>query len=147
MSSAGADNRSPASSASIVHELTAADQQLLDDITRTGCLFFMEQAHPRTGLVRDRARADGSPSEGKASISASGFSFGAWVIATERGWVERSAALARVRQKLRFLVEEAPRQQGFFYHFMEMDTGARAWKCELSSIDSAILYAGAIVAR
>ena len=30
---------------------------------------------------------------------------------------------------------------------MEMDTGARAWTCELSSIDSSLLYAGAIVAR
>ena len=129
------------------YELTTADHALLEEIERTGFQFFVEQAHPRTGLVRDRARADGSPSEGKASISASGFAFGAWVIATERGWVGRPAAVQRIREKLRFLAHEAPRQRGFFYHFMEMDSGARAWQCELSSIDSAILYAGAIVAR
>lgn len=128
-------------------ELTAADHALLDDIERTGFQFFAEQAHPRTGLVRDRARADGSSSEGKASISASGFALGAWVIAVERGWVGRPVAVERIRQKLRFLADEAPRRHGFFYHFMEMDTGARAWQCELSSIDSAILFAGAIVAR
>ncbi|MBA3849385.1 MAG: hypothetical protein C0502_05245 [Opitutus sp.] len=127
--------------------LTAADESLLDDIERTAFRFFQEQAHPRTGLVRDRARADGSESTGKASIASSGYSFSAWVIATERGWADRAAAVERLRTKLRFLVNEAPRRHGFFYHFMEMDTGARAWKCELSSMDSALLYAGAIVAR
>jgi hypothetical protein len=127
--------------------LTPADERLLDDIERAGFQFFVEQTHPRTGLVRDRARADGSPSEGKASISASGFGFGAWVIATERGWVERPVALQQIRRQLRFLADEAPRRHGFFYHFMEMDSGARAWQCELSSIDSALLYAGLIVAR
>ncbi len=100
-----------------------------------------------TGLVRDRARADGSPTEGKASIAASGFSFGAWIIAAERGWTTREEALARTQLKLRFLANKAPRQHGFFYHFLEMDTGARAWKCELSSIDSALLFAGILLAR
>lgn len=127
--------------------LSVEDDVLLDDIERTAFRFFQEQAHPRTGLVRDRARADGAESEGKASIAASGFSFSAWVIATERGWVNRAVAVERVRAKLRFLANEAPRRNGFFYHFMEMDTGERAWKCELSSIDSALVYAGAIVAR
>ncbi|MBP6863827.1 MAG: hypothetical protein KBC32_01010 [Candidatus Didemnitutus sp.] len=136
-----------AETASVQTPLSAADEVLLEDLQRTAFLFFDEQAHPVTGLVRDRARADGSPSEGKASIAASGFSLSAWVIAAERGWVTREQALARVRHKLRFLAEHAPREHGFFYHFMEMETGERAWKCELSSIDSALLFAGAIVAR
>jgi len=127
--------------------LSSADDRLLDEIERAGFQFFAEQTHPRTGLVRDRARADGSVSEGKASIAASGFSFAAWTIATERGWVSRAEALKSVRTMLGFLATTAPRRHGFFYHFMEMDTGARAWKCELSSMDSSLLYAGAIVAR
>lgn len=127
--------------------LSPADHRLLDEIERAALLFFVEQAHPRTGLVRDRARADGSASQGKASVAASGFALTNWVIGTERGWVNRPEAVARVRDMLRFLAREAPRQHGFFYHFMEMDTGARAWQCEVSSIDSSLLYAGAIVAR
>ncbi|MFI5356752.1 MAG: glucoamylase family protein [Opitutales bacterium] len=127
--------------------LSAADRLLLDEIERTGFRFFAEQSDPHTGLVRDRARADGSASEGKASIAASGFALSTWAIAVDRGWVERSVAVARVRESLRFLVEKAPREHGFFYHFMEMDTGARAWQCELSSIDSSLLYSGVIVAR
>ncbi|WP_172830271.1 glucoamylase family protein [Opitutus sp. GAS368] len=142
---ATATGAGPAASSTVA--LSPADDRLLDDIERAGFRFFVEQSHPRTGLVRDRARADGSPSEGKASIAASGFSLAAWPIAVERGWVSRGEALEHVRTMLDFLAARAPRQHGFFYHFMEMDTGARAWNCEVSSIDSALLYAGAIVAR
>lgn len=127
--------------------LTADDDALLDDIQRASFLFFVEQMHPETGLVRDRARADGSPSEGKASIAASGFALSSWALAAHRGWVERDEALARVRLMLRFLATKAPRRHGFFYHFMEMDSGARAWQCEISSIDTGLFLAGAIIAR
>jgi hypothetical protein len=127
--------------------LSAEDNAFLDGLERAAFRFFVEQTHPRTGLVRDRARADGSPSEGKASIAASGFALTAWAVAAQRGWVEQPVAVERVRLMLRFLAREAPRQHGFFYHFMEMDTGARAWQCELSSIDTSLFLAGAIVAR
>lgn len=128
-------------------ELSAADHALLEELERTAHRFFAEQAHPETGLVRDRARADGSPSAGKASIAASGFALSSWVIAVERGWATRDEALVVLRRKLRFLLEKAPRHHGFFYHFMEIATGERAWKCEVSSIDSALMFSGALVAR
>jgi hypothetical protein len=127
--------------------LSADDDAMLDELERASFLYFYEQMNPVTGLVRDRALADGSPSEGKASISASGFALTSWAIAAHRGWVERPVALERVRLMLRFLADKAPRHHGFFYHFMEMDTGARAWKCELSSIDTGLFMAGAIIAR
>lgn len=127
--------------------LSAEDDAFLDELERAAFRFFVEQTHSQTGLVRDRARADGSPSEGKASIAASGFALTAWAVATQRGWVERADAVERVRLMLRFLAHGAPRRHGFFYHFMEMDTGARAWQCELSSIDTGLFLAGAIVAR
>ncbi|WP_052300444.1 glucoamylase family protein [Opitutus terrae] len=127
--------------------LSEDDHALLDDIQRASFLYFVEQTHPETGLVRDRARADGSPSEGKASIAASGFALSSWALAAHRGWVERDEALERVRLMLRFLANQAPRRHGFFYHFMEMETGARAWQCEISSIDTGLFLAGAIIAR
>ena len=127
--------------------LARQDDKLLDELQRAAFQFFVEQANPRTGLVRDRARADGAPTEGKASISASGFALSAWAVAAERGWVKRKLAVERVRTLLRFLATEAPRRHGFFYHFMEMDTGTRAWNCELSTIDTGLFFAGAIVAR
>jgi hypothetical protein len=127
--------------------LPAEDDILLDELQRAAFRFFQEQADPRTGLVRDRARSDGSPSAGKASIAASGFALSAWAVATQRGWVERGAALIQVRKALRFLADKAPRRHGFYYHFMEMGTGARAWQCELSPIDTGLFLAGAIMAR
>ena len=130
-----------------VVKLSAADDAFLDELELASFRFFLEQVDPRTGLVRDRARADGSPTAGKASIAATGFALSAWAVGTERGWVERAAAVQRVRTLLRFLTTEAPRQHGFFYHFMEMDTGARAWQCELSTIDTGLFLAGAIAAR
>jgi hypothetical protein len=130
-----------------VVKLTAADDAFLSELEMASFRFFLEQADPRTGLVRDRARADGSASAGKASIAATGFALTAWAVGAERGWVERATAVQRARTLLRFLATEAPRQHGFFYHFMEMDTGARAWKCELSTIDTGLFLAGAIAAR
>src|SRR5205823_3816528 len=34
--------------------------------------------------------------------------------------------------------------KGFYYHFIDKKTGFRAWNCELSTIDSGLLIAGAI---
>ena len=36
--------------------------------------------------------------------------------------------------------------RGFFYHFLDLTTGRRAWECELSTIDTTILIAGALTA-
>ncbi len=126
---------------------TPADDAFLDELTRASFLYFVEQVHPVTGLVHDRAPVDGSARPGKASIAGSGFAFAGWAIAAHRGWVERAAALDYVRRALAFLCDRAQQHRGFFYHFMEMDTGERAWSCELSSIDTALMLVGAIAAR
>ncbi len=127
--------------------LPPEDDALLDELQHAAFRYFVEQASPTTGLVRDRARSDGSSSPGKASIAASGFALSAWAVGTQRGWTDRGTALEHVRLALRFLADKAPRKHGFFYHFMEMDTGERAWKCELSPIDTGLFFAGAITAR
>jgi hypothetical protein len=127
--------------------LSAEDDILLDELQRSAFRYFQEQADPVTGLVRDRARSNGAPSEGKASIAACGFALSSWAVATQRGWVTREQALAQIKKQLRFLATKAPRKHGFFYHFMEMKTGARAWQCELSPIDTGLFLAGAMLVR
>ena len=37
---------------------------------------------------------------------------------------------------------DATGYRGFYYHFLDMKTGRRVWNCELSTIDSAFLFAG-----
>src|SRR5689334_7894610 len=60
------------------YELTRADVELLEDLSHRAFQYFLEQADPGTGLVRDRARTGGSPIASEtgrdvASIAATGF--------------------------------------------------------------------------
>jgi hypothetical protein len=131
--------------------LSAADDALLEDLSKRSFLFFWEQADPGTGLVRDRARTDGSPVEGVsrdiASIAAVGFGLAGMCIAAERGWMERSEVVGRTRATLEFFARRMPHERGWFFHFVNLRTGAREWNSELSSIDTALLVAGVLTVR
>lgn len=124
-----------------------SDDQLLDAIQSTAFAYFRDEADPRTGLVRDRSRP-----ESKCSIAAVGFGLSAWCIGVERGFTSRAEASERVRATLRTFLDgpQGPGadgvmgHRGWYYHFLEMETGKRAWKCELSSIDTALFLAGAL---
>lgn len=133
------------------YTLTADDEALLDDLERRAFRYFEEQAEPATGLVRDRARADGAPHDANhrhvASIAASGFYLAGLCVAAQRGFLPGDEARARARLALRFLHERAPRVQGFFYHWMDARTGARVWDSEVSSIDTALALGGVLAAR
>ena len=89
-----------------------------------------------------------------ASIAACGFALAANVIGSSRGYVSRSDAAQRTLATLTFFANapQGPQAsgvsgyQGFFYHFLDMTTGLRAWTSELSTIDTALLLMGALVA-
>jgi hypothetical protein len=70
-------------------------------------------------------------------------------VLAERGVVYRPFAAKIARRRLRFLhdLPQAPEPdaagyKGFFYRFLDIETGRRVWQCELSTIDSAFLLAG-----
>lgn len=131
--------------------LSADDDAFLDDLSRRSFQYFWAHADPGTGLVLDRARADGSGPDTEhsriASAATTGFGLSALCVAAERGWVPSRKAAARAAAALRFLAEKAPREHGWFYHWMDSRTGARVWNSELSSIDTAILLAGVLTAK
>jgi hypothetical protein len=131
--------------------LSAEDDALLEDLSRRSFMFFWEQADSTTGIVRDRSRTDGSPVDGNArdvgSIAAVGFGLTGLCVAAERGWVPRPAAIDRARTTLRFFAHRIEQQRGWFYHFVNIRTGAREWASELSSIDTALLLAGVLTVR
>jgi hypothetical protein len=133
------------------HSLSARDEGFLEDLERRMFLYFWEQADPMTGLVRDRARTDGSPLDENhrdvASIASTGFGLTALCIAAERNWVKPQQALERVRATLRYFAERAEQFHGWFYHWLDAKTGARRWNSEVSSIDTALLLAGVLTAR
>jgi hypothetical protein len=118
--------------------------RLMDEIERRACRYFYDMADPNTGLVRDRATPDEPYAASAASIAATGFGLSALAIGTRRGFLDRNLAEARTRNTLRFLCEKAPQEHGFFYHFMDSDTGKRIWRSEASSIDTAWLLCGVL---
>ena len=88
-----------------------------------------------------------------ASIAAIGFALTAYTIGVERGYITRTDGVDRTLTTLRFFRDseqsaeaDATGYKGFYYHFLYMDTGRRAWKSELSTIDSALLLAGMLTA-
>lgn len=133
------------------YSLTSADRMFLGDLSRRAFIYFWEQADPHTGLVLDRARADGSPHDEAhrhvASIAATGFGLTALCIAAAHRWVDTLEARERVRATLRFFAERAPQEHGWFYHWMHVTTGERIWNSEVSSIDTTLLLGGILIAR
>lgn len=128
---------------------SATDEAFLDDLSHRTFLYFWELADPSTGLIPDRW-----PTRSFASIAATGFGLTAYPIGAERGWISREAARTRTVKTLRFLAA-APEgdaaagmtaYHGFFYHFLDPGTGERFGKVELSTVDSALLFAGAMFA-
>lgn len=120
---------------------------LLDEMEERGSHFFYDEAGTKTGQIRDHAPAEGKPKNQIASIASTGFGLTTLCIAHKRGYLPAVECEARVEKTLRFLVEECPHVHGFLYHFMNTETAARQWKCEVSSIDTALLLGGVLTAR
>ena len=126
------------------------DEAFLDDLERQACLFFWEQASPKTGQVLDRARNDltgGRDPRKMASIAATGFGLTALCIADRRGYLPHAQIVERVRTTLAWHLNSFPEVHGFFYHFSDIETGERIRGVELSSIDTSLLLCGIQTAR
>lgn len=124
------------------------DSDLLDELERQAFAYFLHQVNPANGLVADNTRP-----EAHSSIAAIGMGLAAYALGAERGFIERAEAVERTLQVLRFLWSspqgdqpDATGYKGFYYHFLDMRTGRRAWRSELSMIDSSLLFAGMILA-
>lgn len=124
------------------------DTQLLTFLQQGALTYFLNVCNPTNGLVADSTWA-GAP----ASIAAVGFALASYPLAVERGLISRVTGVERTLTTLRFLEAspqgpepEATGYHGWYYHFLDMQTGRRARNCELSTIDTAYLIMGALVA-
>jgi hypothetical protein len=124
--------------------MRVSDKKLLEEVQRRAVRFFWEKADPTTGLVNDRANNFGADDETVASIASTGYGLAALPIAVERGWLSRHDAAARARATLHFLLT-MPNNHGWLVHFVDRRTGQRVWGSEYSSIDTALLVAGALI--
>ena len=120
----------------------------LETLQRLTFDYFLKETNPENGLVPDSTR-QGAP----CSIAPTGFALAAYPVGVERGFITRNDAIKRTLTTLRFFWNspqgpepDATGYKGFYYHFLDMKTGRRTWNCELSTIDSTFLIAGALTA-
>jgi len=130
--------------------VTAArdNDELLRHLQKHSFDYFVHEVNPRNGLILDKT-ADNWP----CSIAAIGMALTAYPVGVERKFMARAAAVERTLLTLRFFAaseqsesETATGYRGFYYHFLDMESGKRAWRSELSSVDTAIFIAGALAA-
>ncbi|ODT07449.1 MAG: hypothetical protein ABS58_06990 [Mesorhizobium sp. SCN 65-20] len=121
-------------------------EQDLARLQFTTLLYYLHCTNPDNGLVRDKTQEDAP-----ASISAIGMALATIPVVVERGIIIRKFAAKITRKRLQFLLQcpqgpepDASGYKGFFYHFLDIETGRRVWECELSTIDTAFLLAGAL---
>ena len=126
----------------------AADDALLDPLQHAAFNYFLKAYNPRNGLVADTTR-EGAP----CSIAVIGFALSAYPVGVERGWMARSDAVQRTLVTLRFLMASdqsgsacATGHRGFYFHFLDMQSGTRVWHSEVSLIDTGFLMAGILTA-
>jgi hypothetical protein len=120
----------------------------LEDIEHKTFDFFWANGNPKNGLVPDRY-----PTRTFASLAAVGFALTAYPIGVERGYVSRVDAGERTLKTLRFF-RDSPQgaaakgfsgYKGFYYHFLDMETGIRFnEQTELSMIDTALFISGVL---
>ena len=142
-------DQSPFSPRKPVPPFSPEDDNFLNELERSSCCYFWEQANPENGLVKDRCNARKASVDNStvASIAATGFGLTALCIADRRGFLSHSEARARVLTTLKFLSEKLAHHRGFFYHFANINTGERIWNSEVSSVDTAILLCGILSCR
>jgi hypothetical protein len=111
--------------------------------------YFWEETNPQNGLIADNTLPGNVP----ASIAGVGLTLASYCVGVERSWVTRGDAARRVLTTLRFFrsaphsdAPDATGYRGFYYHFLDVASGRRVWRCELSTMDTAILIAGALTA-
>jgi hypothetical protein len=120
--------------------------EFLDFIQKKMFWFFLNEADASTGLVKDRENNWHIGYGNAASIAATGFGLSVLTVGTERGWISRSVARDRIMAALDSFDTLLFSINGFFYHLVDIDSGARLGSTEVSSVDTAIFLMGALQA-
>jgi hypothetical protein len=129
-------------------KLTAGLDARLSGLQEESFNYFLHEYNPANGLVKDKSHLDWP-----ASIAAVGMALTVYPVGVERGFLPREAAVQRTLASLRFFAAsdqsggpQSTGYKGFYFHFLDFDSGRRVWNSELSSIDTALLLAGALSA-
>ena len=92
------------------------------------------------GLIRDKTLL----ADNIASIASVGYGLAALIIGVKHKWISYNNAYDKANRTLDTFINNVEGKNGFYYHFVNMETGKREWNCEISIIDTAIFICGAI---
>ncbi len=124
------------------------DMEMLETLQSQTFDYFLTYINPENGLIADKSDPDSH-----SSIAAVGLGISSYVVGIERNLISREEGIHKILTILNFFHDghqgpekDAMGYKGFYYHFLHMDTGKRAWESELSTIDTAIFIAGVLTA-
>jgi hypothetical protein len=131
--------------------LSDDDTHFLNDVQQRTFKWFWDYSNPKNGLTLDRAPRENA----FASIAGVGFALTSYPVAVEREFLSRNQAVEKTLATLEFFVKsrqtEDPIQttghRGFYYHFLDPQSGLRFRNVELSTIDTALMMAGVLFCR
>jgi hypothetical protein len=119
----------------------SADDRFLDEVEMASFWYLWNKCDPKSGMVYDRSSVT------FASVAGVGFQLAAIPAAVERGWIGQEEGRVRCEHILRALeANPANRKAGLFYHYVDGQTAAPLNSDGVSTIDSALFFAGAFVA-
>lgn len=125
-------------------ELPSADGAVDEQLLAAAVSFFQASRNDR-GLYRDQLRFDGVP-QGPSSIATTGMGLISLCVGDRMGLVENAGEQVKTTVRTFLAMGHARNATGFYYHFIDLETGARVWDSEYSTIDTAILVSGALFA-
>jgi hypothetical protein len=124
------------------------DKEMIDLLLEETFFYFERYVNAKNGLIADKSEPNSA-----SSIAAVGLGLSCYISVADRGLISREDAARRTLTVLKFFQSskqgpeaDATGYKGFYYHFLDMKSGKRAYNCELSTIDSAILIAGVLCA-
>lgn len=121
--------------------------QIRSEVEKTAIQYFIDNAHPETGLVSDKAPNFQKKNVREvSSLAATGFGLSVIAHAAIHGKITKKFAEDYTIKTLKFIRDYVPHHKGWLLHFVNWETGERVWKSEYSTIDTALLLAGALYA-
>ncbi len=117
---------------------------LLEKELEKSILFFLNESNhnrlsPGYGLIRDNTK-----NQDMASIASVGFGLSSYVIAVENKMIDYNEGLTLVKGTFQTFLKSLDHFNGFYIHFLDIETGKPYKKSEFSTIDTVIFMNGAI---
>jgi hypothetical protein len=124
--------------------------QFVEELKERTFTYFWDVVDTTTWQTDDRY-----PTKNFTSIAATGFALPAYIIGIQNDFITREEGSERVLNVLEWMWESPQGEaaegvagyRGFYYHFLNYETGTRFRQVELSTIDTALLMAGVLTAQ